>query len=919
QRIGESIEDRIARVNAERLGSSADEVAEPLVRNADDVAEATAKNADGGVESAIRNVDTESPQVAKPNSNEQLTLEDVDSIGEERATDVSEPVTNEGKKIPPKTKEQIDKARAEDQKIFNSLDDMRRTSKDADTKMREQTGGDYGVRQGQRTAAEHAPVEEAKRIKEESEAISKALDDGNVKEMFTDDNTPFGVFKTANKAERAKVAEAATARINESTQKVADRLFEKAERLKQDLLNHSTLTSGEHVTLDDVADIVALRNRAQAAGIKFSDKYEEAFTHIIEWQRTESAQMLKAVDLYLKENDQNYRKALLSRDVNNYLRKVLNADDSTIADIIRSLDANNGEGYLDNMIEELSKFSGDKSEAAFRKAYADFQAEIFMNTKPTVWDTVNLWRHTLMLSSPKTGANNYLGNVLQRTMYNISDAVNMAGESIAKGINKDVKRTTALLKTGDQRRLAKMYTSGKRGELNVKNAKYLSGFKDQEFADAINNIADADVGDMMASSKYMGEVVKGLKYKPTTVGGKVRQGINKAGGAISTKYVSTMLNEPDSWFVERNYRSALLKYLEANGVNSAESLKGNESLVKEARAYAKDVALENTYKKANNVVSFLEGIRRKGHTKGSNLGYKAGAIVLDAELPYLKVPANLVVNNFKYSPLGAMKGGVDAFRAVVKGDADALNKATRELSKGLTGTGLAALGYMMFCDDQTDKDSWGFIGNAKDELKEYGVRDNSFKIGDKNFSIANMGIGSVQFLMGAALAEDLAEQGETPPHQIVLDALNKTVDTVADMSLMENAVSLLDTFGNGGDYNATVSQRLGNAATEVAGDYAAQFIANPMRGVAKAWTDADLDTGVKKGDTSKVQRIIERNRNNFVQGVPVLNEKVLPHKVDTHGNLVNERRTNAEKWEATANNLLNPLSPRKVNMPEADK
>ena len=153
----------------------------------------------------------------------------------------------------------------------------------------------------------------------------------------------------------------------------------------------------------------------------------------------------------------------------------------------------------------------------------------------------------------------------------------------------------------------------------------------------------------------------------------------------------------------------------------------------------------------------------------------------------------------------------------------------------------------------------------------------------------------------------------------MLDALNKTVDTVADMSLMENAVSLLDTFGNGGDYDATVSQRLGNAATEVAGDYAAQFIANPMRGVAKAWTDADLDTGVKKGDTSKVQRIIERNRNNFVQGVPVLNEKVLPHKVDTHGNLINERRTNAEKWEATANDLLNPLSPRKVNIPEADK
>lgn len=242
------------------------------------------------------------------------------------------------------------------------------------------------------------------------------------------------------------------------------------------------------------------------------------------------------------------------------------------------------------------------------------------------------------------------------------------------------------------------------------------------------------------------------------------------------------------------------------------------------------------------------------------------------------------------------------------------------MSKGLTGTGMAALGYMMFCKDQTDDDSWGFIGNAKDELKEYGVRDNSFKIGDHNFSIANMGIGSVQFLMGASLAEDLAEKGQTPPHQIVIDSLSKTVDTVADMSLMENAVSLLDAFGNGGDYNATVSDRLGNASMEVAGDLAAQFVPNPLRGVAKGMTDADLDTGVKKSeDRSKVQRVLDRNINNFVQGVPVLNEKVLPHKVDTHGNLVGERRTTGEKAEAILNNVLNPLSPRKVNIPEADK
>lgn len=980
-RIGESIDDRIARINAEnpatrgevRIGEADDTIdvinpnarrnstveigaadegidvinpnARRAAQNADEVVEETAKTTQSPANEAI-------PEAAEPTAKEatkesaekkakesaqmsfedmgkaaedsadddvQMTFEDAVKASEERkaAQSTAGDATEKAKK--PKSKKQQRQENAEHRKFF---DDMRNKEKEMASDVRSQTKGEYSYRQGEHTAAEHAPVEEAERIKNQQDEVYKKIKDGDIREMFTDTNSTFGIFKTANKAEMRKAADEAVSRINNGDpMEIAERLFEKAERMRKDLTSKSALASSEHATLDDIADIVALRNMADSYQKTLPAKYEEAFTHIIEWQRTEAAQMLKSVDIFLKENDQAYRRMFIARDVDKYLRKVIGADDAAIADIKRSLDANHGAGYYDKMIDALSEFKGSKNEAAFRKAYADFQAEIFMNTKPTVWDTVNLWRHAFMLSSPKTGANNIIGNLMQRTMYRISDAVNIAGESIAQGINPNVKRTTALLKSSDQRKLAAMYTSGRRGKLNLKNANYLKGFDDQAFADTINMVSDADVGEMMESSKYMGDVIKGLNYQPTTAGGKVKKGALKL-GKYGNEYVSVMLNEPDSWFVERNYRTTLLKYLEANGINSSKSLntKEGEKLLKEARAYAKDVALENTYKKANNVVSFLEGIRRKGHTKGSNAGYKAGAILLDAELPYLKVPANLIINNFKYSPLGAMKGSVDAFRGVVKGDTELLNKATRELSKGLTGTGMAALGYMMFCKDQTDDDSWGFIGNAKDELKEYGVRDNSFKIGDHNFSIANMGIGSVQFLMGASLAEDLAEKGQTPPHQIVIDSLSKTVDTVADMSLMENAVSLLDAFGNGGDYNATVSDRLGNASMEVAGDLAAQFVPNPLRGVAKGMTDADLDTGIKKSeDRSKVQRVLDRNINNFVQGVPVLNEKVLPHKVDTHGNLVGERRTTGEKAEAILNNVLNPLSPKKVNIPEADK
>lgn len=843
----------------------------------------------------------------KADDTEQINLEDA-----------IETTKKDSKAQKPKTKKQKAQAEAQERSMLNSV--QRKREEMLDAEIRKKTNGEYGYRKGEHTSMDNVSLDEARQIERDSKGVANRLKEKGVKDLFNDDSRPLGVFKTANKAEMDKVSREAAVRVRQDPQAVIKRLRDLDARLIAEA-DKSALISAEHITFDDIADITAIEQMFEEAGVQVPKEYEEAFSHIMEWQGTEAGQMLKMRDLYLKENSKAYRKKLLSRDVDKYLRKVLNLDDVAIADLKRSIDANNGKGYFDKMMDALSDFKGVENEAAFRKAYADFQAEIFMNTKPTVWDAVNLWRHSFMLSSPKTGFNNIIGNLMQRAMYRVSDAMNLAGESMAQAINPDVKRTTALLKSKDQRRLAGMYTSGRRGEHNLKNANYLSGFEDQAFADAINTAADADVADMMASSKYVGDVIKGLKYKPQTVGGKVKQGFVK-GGRMGSEYVSIMLNEPDSWFVERNYRSALLKYLEANGVNSAETLatKDGEKLLKEARAYAKDIALENTYKKANNVVEFLEGLRRKGHTKGSNAGYKAAAIMLDAELPYLKVPANLIVNNFKYSPLGLGKGAVDAFRGVVKGDAELLNRATRELSKGLTGTGMAALGYMMFCRDQMDDDSWGFVANADDSLKEYGMRDNSFKIGDHTFNISNMGIGAVQFLIGAAFAEDLAAEDATPPHQVALDALSKTVDTVADMSLMENAVSLLDLFGNGGNYDMTVSERLGNAGTEIAGDYAAQFIPNPLRGVAKGMTDADLDTGVNKNaDRTKVQRVLERNKNNFIQGLPVLNEKLLPHKVDSHGNLVNEKNTAEDKWTAIANNTLNPLTATKVKIPEVDK
>lgn len=848
-------------------------------------------------------------------ANRQMTIED--EIGNVKN---AEAIPNEQYSEPPKPKtaKQKKKAEAAERKMLDEVQ-RKREANMADT-IRKETGGEYSYRQGEHTSTANANIHEARRIEQDQKAVFKRMKEKGVKDLFVDESRPFGMFKTANAEELNKFAGEAAERVRQDPQAVMHRLRDLEQRLAKEA-DVSPLTSAETVTFKDIADITAIEEMFEAAGETLPKEYAEAFSHIMEWQGTEAGQLLKMRDTFLRQNSASYRQKMITRDIDRWLRKSLGADDAAINDIRRSLDANYGEGYFDKMLTELSKFKGVEQEAAFRKAYADFQKQLIENAKPTGWDIVNTIRHTLMLMSPKTWNNNGLGNINQRIMYDIGDAINIPLEKLAQTINPDVKRTTAILKNGDQLRLANMITSGKAGEANLKNTKYLAGFKDQALADAVNNASVADVADMMDSSKYMGEAIKGFNYKPNSTLGKLQKGLAKGGG-YGQKFVSLMLNEPDSWFVERNYRSTLLKYMEANGINSSEMLnsEAGQKIFKEAREYAKDVALENTYKKANELVSFVEALRKKGYVKGSNPLYKAGTIMLDAELPYLKVPVNLIINNFKYSPMGLAKGIlVDIPRAISKGDAALLNKATREVSKGLTGTGMMYLGYLMRCRNQADDDSVGFIGNAEDSLKEYGIKDNSFKIGNNVFNTSNLGIGSTQFLMGSALGEDLDKKGVVAPYDVVFDAMAKTLDVEADMSLLENATGLLDLFGNGGDYDIKLSERLGRAGTEIAGDYAGQFIPNPARGVAKAITDADLDTGIKKGDTSPTRKILQRNVNNIVSGVPVLNEKVLPHKVDTHGRLINERKTSKDKGLAILNNTVNPLTHTKVNIPDVDK
>lgn len=821
---------------------------------------------------------------------------------------------------------------------------------DFDAEIREATGGAKGVRKGVISVSRGANKEEHKRIlntmRREADDLLNGLNPENEGVAETIYNTWDGARKESNMRK-------SYAKASENLNGIYENLEAKLNKFKADP------DSGTELRITDVLDGIAFKQVYKDSGLEVPKEFNEIFDKLILANKTEHAQGLSVVDQILREFDPDWRKAYIKKDFDKYLSRFGNVDSwDEVADALDR--RHNADGYLNKKLQELVDFkigeTGTLEE--YKKMYANLQAEILRNSKPTIWNIIDANRHGKMLANLATGKRNIYGNLAQRGMYDVADLINAGFEKItqlriennpefAKKFGDGFERTTTpLIKSTDNRAFASLgrLRSGKVGETLSKHIDDVGKAADKKYIQTLESATKEDINDVMGYEKLAPHLEKGMDYKPKNKKEAMLQLAYK-GSQVRAKLVSLMLNEPDNWFVERNYRSALAKYLEANGITDMASLNANEAVFKRARNHAKDVALENTYKKATRVTTLIEQARAAGKKKGSNPLLKLVSIGLDTDLPYVKVPVNMFVNNLKYSPMGATVNAFKAVKAISKGDVRGLQKASAELSKGITGTGLMAIGFLMHCDEneQMEDDSWGVIANAANYLKKYGVRDNSVKVGNYNFKISDIGLGATQLLMGAAYADAVNEMGGAPPSLLnapnaVLKAFNASFDVIGDLGITSNAMDALDAWSPTGNYKDNekpkLSDRAGNYAMHIAPSYANQFISNPMRAVAKGFTEADLDTGIKKGkDVTPLEKTVRRNLNNVVQGIPYVNEKGvkqlgiegLPHRVDNHGNLISYglfpegRDTTKKKALQALDNYADAFSTRKIVVPEVDK
>lgn len=444
-------------------------------------------------------------------------------------------------------------------------------------------------------------------------------------------------------------------------------------------------------------------------------------------------------------------------------------------------------------------------------------------------DKWNAWRYLSMLGNPKTHIRNFLGNAAFYPVRKMKNAVKSVLEAGTKEKTATLKRATK-----EQKAFAK--------ESYDRNVKML-----------------------MSGGSYRFE--SDIESREQIFKSKILEAIRKANG--------NALEAEDAFFLKNAYIDSLSQYLRANNIDPANITPEQQT---KAENYAQKEAWKATYRDASKVASALEKFSRTN---------KATKLFMEAFIPFRKTPINVLSRGIEYSPVGLVKGIVDISANVKSGKVDA-STAIDELASGLTGTGIAALGYWLASmgllsggDDENDKvQNFAELQGKKNYALDIGEIADYFglNIGDINYTIDWAAPTSLPLFVGVEFYNAL-ETGEFDTDDAgrlfsaTLDTITKTADPMIGLSMLQNLETVIS-----GNYD-------GDAFSGLIGEAVVGYIlqAFPTLGSQIAQTiDGTRRNAYFKDPNSKMLEVFQIPLNRIMQKIPGLSQ-TLPERVDEWG------------------------------------
>ena len=514
----------------------------------------------------------------------------------------------------------------------------------------------------------------------------------------------------------------------------------------------------------------------------------------------------------------------------------------------------------DEMLEQLKNATAEELPAIKKQ----INNELWDQVPATFSEKLTAWRYLAMLGNPRTHIRNIVGNALYVPVIRIDNVIQTGLEKAMKNrLNKlGANKTTAILtNSADDKALKKIGAERfkqLKDTLDSGNGKYNEELRPLE------------------SRVFKSKLLEGAKN------------LN-----------SNALEKEDQLFMELNFKSAFAQYCKANGKKAADL---TDDFIEEAANHAYDVALRSTYRDPSRLADVLGSFRKRTLTpKSTNtLSEKAlktaGRVVMDSALPFTKTPINILKRGVSHSPLGLVKGMVEIATAK---DGKQLVKAITQVSEGLTGTGIVALGMYM-----------ASIGMANGSLGEYnkeykwkqllGQQDYALNVDDYSITLDWAAPISMPFFVGVELGTKLLE--EKGNVWDALESLSQIYQPVLEMSMLSGIQSLFD-FSNG-DSKDLVSF-MGNAVQNLTSQYIPTILGQTAR------TAVDERKIALSTAENKLQRNAEKyidKLENKIPGLTNTNESY----VDMFGR-TEKKNSAADYIETGLENFLSPAYVQKAN------
>lgn len=461
-------------------------------------------------------------------------------------------------------------------------------------------------------------------------------------------------------------------------------------------------------------------------------------------------------------------------------------------------------------------------------------------TKTTL-QKIDSWRYFAMLANPRTHVRNIIGNAAMGTMqYGVKNKIAGAIEGVVSKFNPGIERTHTIVNASTEvKQFAKEDINNVLDRLGLTENKYNP-------KNRLENSMRTFKSDAMEKTV-----------------GKLFELNDKA------------LEAEDGWGLKAGYKKALADYMTANKL-TPENI--TDKQLAKARNYAIEQAKEATFHQENQLASLINQLSNKN---------KFAKYTTDAVLPFKKTPMNIAKLGIEYSPVGLVKSAIYDTAQLRKGNIT-VNKYIDNISKGLTGTGIALVGFalanagILKASGSDDKDKASY-----DEAQ--GNQTYSIKIGENTYSLDWIAPSGIPLFLGAEIYEIMQSKNESKSSSSdddkainqainsavnIMDGFTNAMNPMTEMSMLSGLTSALQSYQQGS------SQMIANMITNAGKSYVNQYVPTALGQIAKTTDEYERSTSTTK--TAPLSKAMESTKNQIMAKIPGLRQ-MLPTKTDTWG------------------------------------